>query len=253
MIQYNLMPEEFVRIVDVLAEYFDEDSDERTIEGFSEEEIVRAEQRLKTRIPAAYRRYLLECGKARLNQELHRLYPPEEIVYSYDLIRLWGEEDDWGEDSLFTRILNLPEEQWEMITENYLVLWVENQGCFHAGIRVKDLGQDSPPVYITVDDSLFEWEKVSDSCESFILSMLVEAVRSEAEETVMGKAELEAYFAENGIEQEKLLPEKMPFENRSLRTFWDPEKQVIGIYYLLPDQDGNQSLDWINLSDDWEK
>lgn len=243
--KYNLAPEEFVIVTE--PSY----GEKRVVAGFSEEEIRETEERLGVRIPSAYRHYLKVCGKASLNQELHRLLPPSAkefgICFSYDLVQTCIEEEwlsEWEEEgpdpeNPFYQIHQLPREEWGKITGNYLVIWIENQGCFHAGIRVEDLNQDNPAVYITTDDSYFEWQQISNSTQSFLLSMLMEAVYYRADDTLEGDEEIQKYFQENEVDTKELLPKEAPFLCSYIRTFLDASKHVFGLY-LLENENGTK-------------
>jgi len=50
-------------------------------------------------------------------------------------------------------ILRMPEEYHVFQDYSYLVIFNENQGCYHAGIALNDLDKDDPPVYVGDQDT----------------------------------------------------------------------------------------------------
>ena len=226
--QYQLSPEEFLRVW----------RKGEPLKGFSQQQVQDAEKRLGIQIPSVYREYLLRCGKDPLNQEMHSLNAPRDIHFSYKIIEEFLEE--WTPEELeamnpedpLRRISQLPKEQWGQVTGNYLVIWAENQGVWNAGFRVEDLGMDNPPVYMTTDDSWFEWKLVSNTAESFLLSMFWECLVYDADKTLEDPKQIQEFFSSHQVDTKSLLPEKAPFQSNWIRTFWDEDEGILGIYLL---------------------
>ena len=55
--------------------------------GFSENEIIRAEQNIGVTLPSNYRNYLIQYGLAKINYAYNYLVKPENIKTTYQLIQ----------------------------------------------------------------------------------------------------------------------------------------------------------------------
>lgn len=158
--------------------------------GFSVEEIGRVEQRVGVSLPPVYRDFLASYGRDPINTHLHQIFSPEEIVTTYQLIedtlKDWmpefetavreGREKDYADNGYF-KMWKLPREQWPTVTENYLLIWCENQGVWNAGYRIEDLmaGEKDPPVYMSTEDDLITFRRCARSTGDFLLEMLRQA------------------------------------------------------------------------------
>ncbi len=159
--------------------------------GFSEEEIQEAEQYIGAALPDVYRRFLLTYGKDPVNTVMHTINEPDEICTTYQVIKEdlegeWapefeeavenGEQEAYSDNEYFS-LWQLPVEQWNTITENYVLIWCENQGVWNVGYLLQDLldGKTDPPVYISTNDDFITFEKLADDMEHFMLEMLFEA------------------------------------------------------------------------------
>ena len=90
--------------------------------GISAHRILNAENRLHIKLPAILRDYYIQNGAVPLSFSLNRVYPPENLDFSYDMIR-----DDWQEEGYE----GVPDFQG---IPDILVFWSENQGVWAAGI-----------------------------------------------------------------------------------------------------------------------
>ena len=54
----------------------------------------------------------------------------------------------------------------------------KNQGVWNAGIKKEDLSLENPPVYMTTNDDLYSWEKVTDDIDTFIIVQVLENLSS---------------------------------------------------------------------------
>lgn len=127
----------------------------------------------------------LVCTPCTLN------FKPENIKTTYQLIQQdiktnWeneflsakntGNMSKYTDDEYFS-LWQLPVEKWSSITENYIILWSENQGVWTAGYLLKDLQAENPnpPIYISANDDLITYVKCVDNIELFLKIMFEEA------------------------------------------------------------------------------
>lgn len=219
--------------------------------GFSEDSIKKSEISLGIKIPEVYRSFLLRSGNAEINDYLNHILYPEEISFSYNIIEdnLYDLKKDWHKYGLSEQdkknpyyiVSQLPKENWNAITKNYLVIWYENQGVFHAGILYDDLKLPDPPVYITVDDDFFEWCCCSNSTNSFLLSMIIEALLNGGKNiikynfftTYETKESIDDCLHNHHINLELFFPQKYyPYFCKNIRTCWDEKKKELFICLL---------------------
>lgn len=190
-------------------------------QGFSVEEIETAEKRLGISFPRSYRDFLIKYGKDRVNTHHNILMEPERIYSSYELLQEdladeWTEEyreavkkgceSEYAGDPYF-QLWQLPVERWNTITEDYILIWHENQGVWTAGYRRKDLlnGVADPPVYISTNDDYVTYAKCCDDTESFLVEMLRYAAYGWNKGVrFTNKAEIERALSDAGIDLECL-------------------------------------------------
>lgn len=145
-------------------------------EGFSEQEIKQAEEQVGAPLPDVYREFLKAYGKDGINSFFNHIFsPPDGIFTTYQAIEEelddWkpefeeaveeGNEDKYADNEYFT-MWQLPKERWSEVTENYVLIWCENQGVWNAGYLLKDLleGQPDPQVYMSINDDFITFAKV---------------------------------------------------------------------------------------------
>ncbi len=190
-------------------------------EGFLPEQIKAAEDRLGVKLPDAYREFLLAYGKDEVNYHFNQLEEPENIYSSYEIIHM-ELDDDRGEefreaekngsadecaDDPYFKLWKLPEERWGEITEEYILIWYENQGVWSAGYLKDDLlnGVSNPPVYISTNDDYITYGRYADSTENFITEMLRQAAPGWKGGGCFLKAdEIDGILSEVGIDKELL-------------------------------------------------
>lgn len=210
--------------------------------GFSEKTIASYEAAAGIRLPAALREYYRTCGKASLNEMLHPILIPDKdgkpfggrLSFSHDYI-----EDDMldirrhnetsGEEQ--ERLWALPKERWEEQLDNYLLFWQENQGCWCAGIRKRDLDQPNPVVYFNDQDTMYHWESFADSVQSFLLATVLENLEEDADPDVMkDPVEIQKVLSEAGMDFQRL-QEPYPFPGgRFCHTCLDTENNTLYVY-----------------------
>ena len=126
-----------------------------------------------------------------INDILHHINPPEEVFTTYQAIEEeleydWKEEfveamengnqKDYENNEYFT-LYNTPVEKWSDITENYVIIFTENQGVWHAGYLLSDLknGVENPPIYISTEDDFITFKKIFDTTEDFLFEIIKDA------------------------------------------------------------------------------
>lgn len=94
--------------------------------------------------------------------------------------RIEEDKDDWqehpkdcAEDEYF-QYFQLPKEQWPTRVSNYLQIGSDfGAGVVTFGIRLEDLPQENPPVYLLNEASSLEnWTQISDSLSEFLMSVM---------------------------------------------------------------------------------
>ena len=219
--------------------------------GFSEDAVKKAELLLNTKIPDVYRSFLLHSGNAEINDFLHHILFPEEISFSYEIIEenLRYLKKSWNKYCISEKdktnnyyiLSHLPKETWSKLTKNYLIIWYENQGVFHAGILYEDLKLPDPPVYITTDDDFFEWCCCSNSTTSFLLSMIIEAILNGGKNiinyhsfvTYQTKESIDDCLQSHDIDFIEFFPQKyFPYFCKNIRTCWDEKNKALFICLL---------------------
>lgn len=211
-------------------------------EGFSEAWLASYEAAAGIRIPAALRDFLLTCGEASLNYNLHPIYPPDRdakpfdrhMTFTYDYIQAdleWFTEHGEEDDEELARFRALPRGQWGELVGNYLIFWCENQGCWLAGIRAEDLDQPNPVVYYNDEDDMYHWAPFADSLQSFLLTVslenLCEGLRLKAMQDPAGMRRI---LEEGGVDFQRL-QEPYPFPGgRFAHTCLDTGTNTLYVY-----------------------
>ncbi len=108
-------------------------------DGFSSGCLNEAEARLKIRIPIALREWYLLAGNRR---------------------DIWSGQDEF-----------LSPKQLEV--DELLIIYVENQAVVQWGIRLSDLGQEDPPVFVSDDEVENAWHLENESVTEFALQTFV--------------------------------------------------------------------------------
>ncbi len=232
---YQISP---IELVQWAAPLFEEEE----VKGFSEKQIASFEKAAGIKFPAALREYYLACGETTLNLDDNPILTPaknealgeDNVAFSYDYIK---EELKWLKKHHETgyedqeQLRTLPVEDWNRIVDNYLLIWVENQGCWFAGIRVDDLDKPNPPVYYNDEDDMYHWAPFGDSVQSFILTELLDCYRfRSADDTIEDPEEIQKILKENGVDF-KRLQEPYPFPGgRFAHTCLDTDTNTLYVY-----------------------
>ena len=123
-------------------------------------------------------------------------------------------------------------DQWETITQNYVLIWCENQGVWNAGFLLQDLldGKENPPIYLGIDDDIIEFEKLADNIEQFLLTMILEATEYNMD-SYTEKEEIASVLSDATIDITKLEV------HGQISACLDITNQTI--YFLVPDTHNN--------------
>ncbi len=216
-------------------------------EGFSQEEILKAEQRIGVSLPTIYKDYLLQYGNDTINDSYNHIFSPDEIATSYSEIQDTldnvlqsdfehavqnGTAKEEYKDNPYFSLWQLPMDQWETITQNYVLIWCENQGVWNAGFLLQDLldGKENPPIYLGIDDDIIEFKKRADNIEQFLLAMILEATEYNMD-SYTEKEEIASVLSDATIDITKLEV------HGQISACLDITNQTI--YFLVPDTHNN--------------
>ena len=133
------------------------------------EEINRTEIKKRITLPRVLKDYYHECGDLDINTACSELFKLEDTYFSHDGLREFLEDDEYSEEQI-EKILQK--------TENILIFWCENQGIWNAGIKKEDLSLKNPPIYMSTNDDLYSWEKVTEDIDTFIISQVIDNIES---------------------------------------------------------------------------
>ncbi len=217
-------------------------------QGFSAEDIRAAEQRVGVALPLPYGDFLSAYGRDPINTHHNQLFRPEEMATTYQLLeevlKEWGPEFEAavkaGREKVYAhngyfQLWRRPKEQWLAVTENYLLIWCENQGVWNAGYRIKDLlaGVEDPPVYVSTEDDLITFRRCAGGTGDFLWEMLRQAAygfypgsRKTAREEIM--ATLEAAQ----VEADRLMTvHVLDGREHVFGTCLDEEENILYVYY----------------------
>ena len=211
----------------IFAEVFGNNSSNNNYK-ISWEEINRTEIRLKTNLPRVLRRYYHECGDFDINRCLSSILNLDEIGFSHDWEREALEDDGVSEDEI--------EKSLEQ-TDNFLIFWTENQGVWNAGIKKEDLSLENPPVYMTTNDDLYSWEKVTDDIDTFIILQVLDNLQSSGFYFLtFDSEEIDFLLQDKKISKDELLKNPFKIKERNLKfptySYYDYEGDKIYIFQM---------------------
>ncbi|MFR9019681.1 MAG: DUF6630 family protein [Fusobacterium sp.] len=173
------------------------------------EEINRTEIRLKTNFPKVLRRYYHECGDLEINSCFSSILNLDEIGFSHTWEREVLEDDEVSNDEI-EKVL----EQ----TDNFLIFWTENQGVWNAGIKKEDLALENPPVYMTTNDDLYSWEKITDDIDTFIILQVLDNLESSGFYFLtFDSREIDFLLSDKKISKDELLKNPFGVKERNLK------------------------------------
>ena len=173
------------------------------------EEINRTEIRLKTNFPMVLRRYYHECGDLDINSCFSSILNLDEIGFSHTWEREALKDDGVSNDEI--------EKALEK-THNFLIFWTENQGVWNAGIKKEDLALKNPPVYMTTNDDLYSWEKVTDDIDTFIILQVLDNLQSSGFYFLTFDSEqIDFLLLDKKISKDELLKNPFKIKDRNLK------------------------------------
>ena len=192
------------------------------------EEINRTEIRLKTNFPKVLRRYYHECGDLEINRCLSSILNLDEIGFSHDWEREALEDDGISNDEIEKALKQ---------TNNFLIFWTENQRVWNAGIKKEDLALENPPVYMTTNDDLYSWEKVTDDIDTFIILQILDNLESSGFYFLtFDSEEIDFLLLDKKISKNELLKNSFEIKERNLKfptySIYDYEGDKIYIFQV---------------------
>lgn len=200
-------------------EYFREHFVDKSKYEISWEEIEETEKRLGVFLPKILREYYHECGDLDINTSFSELFKLEDIEFSHNWLREDLEEDEYSEEEI--------KKELEKI-DNFLIFWCENQGVWNAGIKKEDLELENPPIYITTNDDLYSWAKITNDIETFIIFQIIDNIN-------------DSDFYNEEIEKEDLkdilLDKKISLEEIRMSNFLSSNKKIKCSSYADYDND----------------
>lgn len=192
------------------------------------EEINRTEIRLKANFPKVLRRYYHECGDLDINSCFSSILNLDEIGFSHTWEREALEDDGISNDEIEKALKQ---------TDNFLIFWTENQGVWNAGIKKEDLALENPPVYMTTNDDLYSWEKVTDDIDTFIILQVLDNLQSSGFYFLtFDSEEIDFLLLDKKISKDELLKNPFEIKERNLKfptySIYDYEGDKIYIFQV---------------------
>lgn len=211
----------------IFAEVFGNNSSNNNYK-ISWEEINRTEIRLKTNLPRVLRRYYHECGDLEINSCFSSILNLDEIGFSHDWEREALEDDETPKDEIEKTLKEI---------DNFLIFWTENQGVWNAGIKKEELSLENPPVYMTTNDDLYSWEKVTDDIDTFIILQVLDNLQSSGFYFLtFDSEEIASLLLNKKISKDELLKNPFGIKERNLKfptySYYDYEGDKIYIFQM---------------------
>lgn len=196
------------------------------------EEINKTEIKLKTDLPKVLRRYYHECGDLDINSCFSSILNLDEIGFSHTWEREALEDDGFSNDEI--------EKALEQ-TDNFLIFWTENQGVWNAGIKKEDLSLENPPVYMTTNDDLYSWEKITDDIDTFIILQVLDNLQSSGFYFLtFDREQIDFILLDKKISKDELLKNPFGIKHRNLKfptySIYDYEGDKIYIFQMKDDK-----------------
>ena len=196
------------------------------------EEINRTEIRLKANFPRVLRRYYHECGDLEINSCFSSILNLDEIGFSHTWEREALEDDGVSNDEIEKALKQ---------TDNFLIFWTENQGVWNAGIKKEDLSLENPPVYMTNNDDLYSWEKVTDDIDTFIILQVLDNLQSSGFYFLtFDSEEIDFLLLDKKISKDELLKNSFKIKKRNLKfptySIYDYKGDKIYIFQMKDDK-----------------
>lgn len=108
------------------------------------------------------------------------------LFFSYDGIQEWidGDKEYWEKepekyaDNEYYQLYKTPKEQWGERVSNYLLIGSDyGAGIAKFGIRLEEIGQEDPPVYMLFeDDPITDWKIYDQRLSDFLMRSLCDVL-----------------------------------------------------------------------------
>ena len=196
------------------------------------EQIYKNEIRLKTDLPRVLKRYYHECGDFDINSCFSEILNLEDIEFSHNWLKEQLEDDDYSQEEI-EKILKE--------TDNFLIFWTENQGVWNAGIKKEDLSLENPPVYMTTNDDLYTWKKVTDDIDTFILLQIIDNLSdSKFYFLTFDSEQINSILSDKKILKESLIKNAFEIKDRKIKlstyTEYDYTQDRVYIFKVNNDE-----------------
>lgn len=196
------------------------------------EQINRIEIRLKIALPRVLKRYYHECGDFDINSCFSEILNLEDIEFSHNWLKEQLEDDDYSQEEI-EKILKE--------TDNFLIFWTENQGVWNAGIKKEDLSLENPPVYMTTNDDLYTWKKVTDDIDTFILLQIIDNLSdSKFYFLTFDREQINSILSDKKILKESLIKNAFEIKDRKIKlstyTEYDYTQDRVYIFKVNNDE-----------------
>ena len=196
------------------------------------EQINRTEIRLKIALPRVLKRYYHECGDFDINSCFSEILNLEDIEFSHNWLKEQLEDDDYSQEEI-EKILKE--------TDNFLIFWTENQGVWNAGIKKEDLSLENPPVYMTTNDDLYTWKKVTDDIDTFILLQIIDNLSdSKFYFLTFDSEQINSILSDKKILKESLIKNAFEIKDRKIKlstyTEYDYTQDRVYIFKVNNDE-----------------
>lgn len=216
----------------ILAKVFGNNLASKNNYKISWEEINNTEFRLKADFPNVLRRYYHECGDLDINTCFSSILNLDELGFSHTWEREALEDDGLSNDEIEKALKE---------TDNFLIFWTENQGVWNAAIKKEDLSLENPPVYMTTNDDLYSWEKVTDDIDTFIIVQVIENLSSSKFYYLTFDSEqIEFLLQYKKISKDELIKNPLGIKDRNVKfptySNYDYDGDKIYIFKMIDDR-----------------
>lgn len=196
------------------------------------ERIYKTELRLKIDIPRVLKRYYHECGDFDINSCFSEILNLEDVEFSHNWLKEQLKDDDYSQEEI-EKILKE--------TDNFLIFWTENQGVWNAGIKKEDLSLENPPVYMTTNDDLYTWKKVTDDIDTFILLQIIDNLSdSKFYFLTFDSEQINSILSDKKILKESLIKNAFEIKDRKIKlstyTEYDYTQDRVYIFKVNNDE-----------------
>lgn len=196
------------------------------------EQIYKNEIRLKTDLPRVLKRYYHECGDFDINSCFSEILNLEDVEFSHNWLKEQLKDDDYSQEEI-EKILKE--------TDNFLIFWTENQGVWNVGIKKEDLSLENPPVYMTTNDDLYTWKKVTDDIDTFILLQIIDNLSdSKFYFLTFDSEQINSILSDKKILKESLIKNAFEIKDRKIKlstyTEYDYTQDRVYIFKVNNDE-----------------